>query len=176
MIMELTVGRWTRLLAGEWSLRDLYQPAITLAFWLVGGRGTVYLIDSARLYSQVGERHVVIDVLDMVPLSPLARHGLRIVLLLTIITAVAVIAMTVRVPHAPNSLMVAVFVGGLWNVILGTAVFILPVRGLHRQIRARKLEELARVREDIRRNRELASESGTVSFEAGGRLPGLLAF
>jgi hypothetical protein len=56
------------------------------------------------------------------------------------------------------------------------AAFLLPVRGLRRQIRARKAEELARLREDIRRNRELAAEPGTESAEAGARLPGLLAY
>ena len=61
-------------------------------------------------------------------------------------------------------------------VALATVVFVFPVRGLRRQIQARKAEGLARVREDIRRSRELAGESGTEAAAAGAKLPGLLAY
>jgi hypothetical protein len=177
VLQEMGRGRWTRLLAGEWSLRDPCIAAIVIAFWIVAGRGTVYLIDSARLYSRIGERYVAVDLLDLGPLSPLTRHGLRIVLLLVIITAVAAIASTVGSASAPSSRgLVALFLGSLWNALLAPAAFVLPVRGLRRQIRARKAEELARVRDDIHRSRELAAESGPESGEAGAKLPGLLAY
>jgi hypothetical protein len=72
--------------------------------------------------------------------------------------------------------MVSLFLPSVPSVAVAAVAFVLPVRGLRRQIRARKAEELAKVREDIRRNRGLAAESGTESAEAGGRLPGLLAY
>ena len=59
---------------------------------------------------------------------------------------------------------------------MAAAAFLLPVRGLRRQIQARKAEELSGLREKIRRNRELADGSGTESAEAGAKLPGLLAY
>ena len=75
-----------------------------------------------------------------------------------------------------GSTAIVMFVAFVWNAVLATGVFVLPVRGLRRQIRARKAEELALVREDIRRSRELAAESGPESGPAGAKLPGLLAY
>jgi hypothetical protein len=172
VLQETGVTRWTRLLAGEWSLRDPCSAAFLIGFWVVGGWGTMYLIDSARLYSRIGEQHVEVDLLDLGPLLPLTRHGLRIVLFIAIIMPAGVIVHTVGSTSAPGSVISHVFLGCLWSAIVAAAAFLLPVRGLRRQIRSRKAEELARVREDIRRNRELAAESA----EAGGRLPGLLAY
>ena len=68
-------------------LQDACIVAIIIAGWILGGRGAMYIIDSARLYSRIGEQHVEVDLLDLHPLSPLTRHGLRIVLLLVIMMA-----------------------------------------------------------------------------------------
>jgi hypothetical protein len=173
---ELSVERWTRLVAGEWSLRATCAVAAGSALWIVLGRVTVYLIDSARLYSRIGERSVAVDLLDLAPLSRLARHGLRIVLLLVIIWAPGVATWTVGNPFASNSPTTFAIFGGLWLVPLAAVVFILPVRGLRRQIRARKAEELAKIREDIRVDHDLVAQRGPESAEASTRLPGLLAF
>ena len=62
------------------------------------------------------------------------------------------------------------------NALMAAVVFVLPLRGLRRQIRARKAEELAQVREDIRLSRELAATSGPESGPAGAKLPGLIAY
>jgi hypothetical protein len=176
VIGELGVERWTRLLAGEWSLRDPCIAVPALAFWVVGGQGAVYLIDSARLYSRIGERHVDIDLLDLGPLSPLTRHGLRIVLLSAIIGAVATSSAVVRAAPLPSSSVAALLLCCISGLPLVSAAFLLPVRGLRRQIRARKAEKLAQLRGEIRHNEELMTGSGTDSAEAGARLPGLLAY
>lgn len=145
-------------------------------FWIVARRGTVYLIDSARLYSRIGERYVAIDLLDLGPLSALTRHGLRIVLLLTIISAATVIVYTVGSAAPRGLFLVVLLLGCFWNIPLAAAAFVFPVRGLRSQIRVRKAEELRRVREDIRRSRKLAAEAGPESGPAGAKLPGLLAY
>jgi hypothetical protein len=166
---------WTRLFDGEWSLRDPCVVAILIVFWIVVGWGAVYVIDSARLYSRIGERHVEVDLLDLNALSPLTRHGLRIVLVVVTSTAAATILIIVGFisPLRPMVLLTAVC---LWSAVVAAAAFLLPVRGLRRQIRGRKAEELARVQEKIRRDRELAEGLGTESAEAGARLPGLIAY
>jgi hypothetical protein len=133
------------------------------------------LIDLALIYSRIGERHVAVDLLDLTPLSPLSRHGLRIVLLLTIITAAGAFVLIVPSPGLPN-LMVAALASCFWNAVVAAVVFALPVRGLRRQIRTQKAEELARVREEIRLDRDLVAERGSDSAEASTRLPGLLAY
>jgi hypothetical protein len=165
-----------RIRAGEWSLESAWNFLIFSVCWITGGRGTVYLIDSARLYSRIGERYVAVDLLDLGPLSPLTRHGLRIVLLLTIITASTVIVYTVGSAAARGLFLVVLFLACFWNVLLAAAAFLLPVRGLRRQIRARKAEKLAQLRAEIRHNEELMTGSGTEAAEAGAKLPGLLAY
>jgi hypothetical protein len=165
-----------RLPDERWLVRVFYIFLILSAFWITAGLGAVYLIDSARLYSRIGERQVVVDLLDLGPLSPLAQHGLRIVLLLMIIPMATVTGYFMGSPSVSGSTVVVLFLGCSWYVPLAVAAFLLPVRGLRRQTRALKAEELARVREKIRRDRELAEGFGTESAEAGGRLPGLLAY
>jgi hypothetical protein len=175
---ELAQERWTRLVAGQWSLQDAGAAVMILLTWVVAGCAAMYVVDSARLYSRIGERHVKVDLLDPTPLSPLTRHGLRIVLLLVIMMAFYLIIVATTIGFNSRSLgsMTVVLLTSLLYLLLATAAFLLPVRGLRRQIRARKAEELVRVREKIRRDRELAEGLGTESAEAGGRLPGLLAY
>jgi hypothetical protein len=176
VLAELGGGAWTGLLAGEWSLRDLCETAVGFPFWMLIGRAAVYLIDSARLYSRIGEQQVALDLLDLRPLLPLTHHGLRIVLFLALSTAASGIVGIVGDPSGASSRMLAVFLGCLADVVLASAAFVLPILGLRRQIRTRKAEELARVREEIHRDRELVAKLGAESIEAGGRLPGLLAY
>jgi len=166
---ELTVERWSRLLAGEFSLRDAYLAVISIPTWIVIGRGTVFLIDLARLYSRIGEQHVAVDLLDLGPLTPLTRHGLRIVLFIVIL--MAVFSPFGSDPRGAALLLAALF----WNLTLLLPVFLLPLRGLRRQIRQRKAEELSRTRGEINRARETAASLGAGSAEAAG-LQGLLAF
>ena len=173
---QIAVERWTRLLAGEWSLQAICIVAVGFACWVVLGRAWVYLIDSARLYSQIGERHVEVDLLDLRPVSPLTRHGLRIVLLVVLSIPLTLVLATVASPLASSSPTTLAIHGGLWLVPVAAAVFVLPLRGLRRQIRSRKAEELTRVREEILLDRNLVARRDSGSAEASTRLPGLLAF
>jgi hypothetical protein len=176
VLYEIGSGPWLdRISAGQWSLRSVCNFVIFSAFWIVAGRGTVYLIDTARVYSRIGERQVSIDLLDLAPLSPLTRHGLRIVLLLVIITGTTVIPALVGADLS-GSEVTFFLLSNLWNLPLAVAAFLLPVRGLRRHIRARKAEELARVREDIRIDHNLVAQRGSDSAEASARLPGQLAY
>jgi hypothetical protein len=176
VLQETSFSRWTRLVAGGWSFRDPCSVVVFMTLWTVGGRMAAYLIDTARLYSQIGEQQIEVNLLDLGSVSHLTRHGLRIVLLFTICTAVAVIFFTLFVQSVATVFTVGMMVTSVCNLAVATAAFLLPVRGLRRQVRARKAEELGRVREEIRCNRELASKSGTESAEAGAKLPGLLAY
>jgi hypothetical protein len=170
------LGRWTGFLVGEWSLRDPCVAAISFGFWILAGVGTMYLIDSSRVYSRIGEQQVEVDLLDLSPLLPLTRHGLRIVLLVVILVAVVMSTWNVGDTSTLRHPVIGTLPACIWAAVLSTAAFLLPVRGLRRQIRNCKEEELSRLRERIRRNRELVDGSGTESAEAGAKLPGLLAY
>jgi hypothetical protein len=176
VLQETSFSRWTRLVAGEWSFRDPCSVVIFMALWTVGGRMAAYLIDTSRLYSRIGERQIKVDLLDLGSVSHLTRHGLRIVLLFTICTAVAVIFFTLFVQSVATVFTVGMMVTSFCTLAVATAAFVLPVRGLRRQIRARKAEKLAQLRDEIRHNEELMAGSGTQAAEAGAKMPGLLAY
>jgi hypothetical protein len=55
--------------------------------------------------------------------------------------------------------MTVAFLNWIWPVLLAPAAFVLPVRGLRRQIRARKAEKLAQLRDEIRRDEDLIASS-----------------
>jgi hypothetical protein len=173
---ELAVERWTRLVAGEWSIRAICIVAVSTLHSIVFGWVAVYVIDSSRVYSRIGERDVAVDLLDPGPLSPLTRHGLRIVLFVVLIMAVLAVVWNVGDPSGSSSRTVALLLSCLTSTVVATAAFVFPVRGLRRQIRARKAEKLSELRDEIRRDEELIARLAPQSAEASTRLPGLLAF
>jgi hypothetical protein len=87
-----------------------------------------------------------------------------------------VVVVTVSNPFAFGSPVTGAILGCLWSLVLAAAAFVLPVRGLRRQIRARKEEKLAQLRDEIRRGEERIANLGPESAEASTRLPALLAF
>jgi hypothetical protein len=136
----------------------------------------VYVIDSARLYSRIGEEQVRVDLLDLAPVSPLTRHGLRVVLFLVIGGASWAVLEAFGPARQPTSATMILLFVLVCYVALATVIFSFPVRGLRRQIRARKAEKLAQLREEIRHNEELMTGTGTEASEAGAKMPGLLAY
>jgi hypothetical protein len=173
---ELAMGRWTSLLAGEWSLRATCIVGTGFAAWMVFWRVVMYLIDSSRVYSRIGERHLEVDLLNLAPLSPLTRHGLRCVLFIAISGVLWVTAVVAAPASTPRSVTGVLFMILFLFTAVATLAFVFPVRGLRRQIRARKAEKLAQLREEIRHNEELMAGSGTEASEAGAKMPGLLAY
>jgi hypothetical protein len=124
VIAELAVERWTGLLTVEWSPALILQVATVCLSWIVLGRMAVYLIDTARFYSKIGEHRIAIDLLDLAPISPLTRHRLRVVLLLVILVAAAAVIWTVVAPMPTGSPFI---VGGIFGGLLETAVVGLAV-------------------------------------------------
>lgn len=120
---------------------------LVLFGWLVGRALTAHL-HAARALSSVGERWVEIDLLDLRPLQPLVRFGLRLVLLWAIWFAIMAAFWLGPESHWSNAL------GLLPLLAVAVAALILPVRGVHGRIRAVKRAELARVTEAIRQARE----------------------
>jgi hypothetical protein len=106
-----------------------------------------------RRLSRTGERRARVDLLDVIPLMPFARNGLRGALLLLgwiVLTSLSLLA-----PWSGD-----IAIGGLC-VVLGLAVTALvgPVVGVHRRIHEAKRAELERIRAAIRRESSLRIES-----------------
>ncbi len=124
-----------------------------------------------RRFSRIGEDLVRVDLLDVRALSPLARHGLRTVLFYAVLSAlVSLFFFTPSGAVAGNALLLLVFIG------LAAEAFVLPVRGVHRSIRATKRRELDWLTSRIRADQlALRDEGSPAAREAALRLPALLA-
>jgi len=124
----------------------------------------------ARRFSEIGASWTAVDLLDLSPLAPFARHGLRSVLIWTGLTILT--SLLFLVSWAQASARVALVL----ILVVATAVLILPVRGVHRRVREEKRAELERVRAELRaeRDAELAAHAG--GGGAGARLANLIAY
>jgi hypothetical protein len=108
--------------------------------FLLIARAVYVSIALTRRLSRTGERRARVDLLDVIPLMPFARNGLRGALLLLgwiVLTSLSLLA-----PWSGD-----VAIGGLC-VVLGLAVTALvgPVVGVHRRIHEAKQIELERIR------------------------------
>lgn len=103
----------------------------------------------ARAFSRIGGRQVELDLLDMRPLAPLTRWGLRTVLLWAI--WFAIVSLFWVGPEAEN---LGNALGLIPLGVVTVTALLLPVHGLRRRVRASKREELARMDAEIRRLRD----------------------
>ncbi len=141
---------------------------LALFGWFVG-RALVAHLHAASALSAVGERWVEIDLLDLRPLQPLVRFGLRLVLLWAIWFAImATFWLGPDLGHWSNAL------GLLPLFAIAVAALVVPVRGVHRRVRGAKQTELDRLTQEIRREREnlLGGSGGPES----PRLANLIAY
>ncbi len=147
------------------------QPAIhrvmlPMVGWLLGRNFHAVLADSSRL-AQAGREHLALDLLDLGPLAPFTRHGLRNALLAMGNFAILSL-LIVDLGTRPGLPLVFAF-GFALAVALGVAGLLLPVRGAHAAIRRAKGEEIAACNEAIRARRAALA----AAREGGGDGPSL---
>jgi len=138
-----------------------------VTIWTLSIRLMVVVIGSSQRVSQLSERVARIDLLDLRGLAPLARIGLRSALAFAL-AASMIVAMASDELTLPVTLITMAIVGAV-----GAFTVLLPVRGVHRAIRAAKDAELFAVRAAIARTRAAALAGGAADAT---RLGGLLAF
>lgn len=116
------------------------------------GRFVYALVTESRRLSRIGRELVSVDLLDLRPLSPLTRQGLRHALLSAGLLSILALAL-VDVGIAPN--LPAVLAAGLaGNAALSAALLLLPVRGVRSAIAAAKERELDWSATELRRARD----------------------
>jgi hypothetical protein len=139
---------WHRLMLG------------TIAWF--GGRSVYGTIVESRRLSRVGRELLTVDLLDPSPMAALPRCGLHSALLL--IGALSLCALLFydlgAAPQLPFTLAAIV----LGTLILAGVGLILPVRGLHDNIREAKRRELAWCHDQIRRARGGGAKSSELSL------------
>jgi hypothetical protein len=141
-----------------------------VAIWTLSIRLIVVVIGSSQRVSRLSERVARIDLLDLRGLAPLARIGLRSALAFAL-AASLIAAMASDEFTLPVTLLTMAIVGAV-----GALTVLLPVRGVHRAIRAAKDAELREVRAAIARARRAAIDENAAAGPNATRLGDLLAF
>lgn len=151
------------ILSPEANVHRLLLPAIG---WL-GARFVFAVIAESRWLSRIGREMLRVDLLDLRPLAPLVRQGLRQALLSVGLLSILAL-MLIDVDLAPGLLAVmgACLAG---SFALSATALALPVRGAHEAIVEAKRLELDGCRERIRALRDEPAS-------AGGSLADLLAW
>lgn len=124
------------------------------------GATVYYGVELARRFSRIGGQLARVDLLDLTPLRPFARQGLRSVLLWVVLSAL--LSLLFLAPWSSDPA-----IGFLALVFaLATALLLLPAWGVHQRILATRQAELARIRELLRVGR-----LGLLEPAAGGGIP-----
>ncbi|HKE12564.1 MAG TPA: hypothetical protein VKE73_13440 [Myxococcota bacterium] len=121
--------------------RDVFWrlPRDLLLSWLVA-RLVFVALELGRRFSRLGEEHAQIDLLDLRPLAPFARFALRSAGSIAVSASLCA-PLFEELEALPVTIAIVV-----WISLLAVAALLLPVRGVHRRIRAMKQAELWRVR------------------------------
>ena len=156
---------------GHSALDDrLWRLLRDVTIWTLSIRLIVVVITTSRRVSRLSERVARIDLLDLRGLAPLARIGLRSALAFAL-AASMLAAMASDELTLPVTLVTMAIVA-----VVGAFTLLLPVRGVHRAIRAAKDAELLAVRGAIARTRRAALAGEATAAEPPAPLGDLLAF
>jgi hypothetical protein len=155
---------------GHSALDDRFWRFVRdVAIWTLAIRLIFVVIKSSQRVSRLAERAARIDLLDLRGLAPLARIGLRSAF------AFALAASMISVMSGDEITLPVTFLTIAVVAAVGACSVLLPVRGVHRAIRAAKDAELRAVRAAILRTRTAALAGGAEAAEDATRLGGLLA-
>ena len=171
--LYLDPSRFLRL--ETWLLPSvLVDLAVGAVFGWTLGKVLYAGIRQDRAFARLSQRVAHIDLLDLSPLHPFARRGLRRTARWLLLAALTLpMFMDAGLAAWPALNLVAIF-------CLAGFSFVLPIRGIHQRIRAEKTAELRRVREEIERERRHVHDEierrGVARGGPGGYLADLLAW
>ena len=144
----------------------LFDLAVGAALGWATSRTLYASVCQDRAFARLAGRVREIDLLDLSPLRPFARRGLRRALRWLLLATIASMAfIDAGYAEAPALVLVGI-------VAFAMLSFLLPVLGIHARIRAEKLDSLAALRQQIRAERATL-DAGSAR---GGRLADLLAY
>jgi len=140
--------------------------AISMVGWWMG-RFSLELVWTALHLTQLAKRLPTLNLLDADSFKPFAHQGVQSALLIIILMSI-----NGHIAFRPGSGVIGATVLITVMLVLTVVALILPVRGIHRRIQARKYEELALIREQIRLEKDKLLAG---SHYSNDKLPGLLA-
>lgn len=133
----------------------------------LAGRAVLTEVHMTKAYVHLGVSSIEIDLLDLRPLRPFARKGLRSAFTWILVSSLVSLFWLSPFATRSNVPLLALILG------LVTASFVSPLRGVHRGIRAAKEARLDRVRREIRSESEAVLRPGEGE---GARLANLIAY
>ena len=137
---------------------------LPIAGWLFGRFLFATLVDSRRL-ARIGRERVEVDLLDLNPLAPFTRYGLRNALLA--MGLLGIVSLLLPDWNARPGLLIGLAIPLLPGAALAAAGLLLPVRGVHTAIRSAKRAELAACNERIRERRAAIAGGGAAGEGVG---------
>jgi len=149
-----------------WIFEHSWEVAIQFPIgWLIGRlvwEMRVYSLRLSRLASQLES----VDLLDLSPLYPFVRQGLRSAL-------IAVLTISLAMAHLGSAVIptTGLYVAAAVMFAVAMSSLILPVRGVHQRIREEKRAKLGELREAIR----IGERAALTQNRAAENLTGLLA-
>lgn len=152
-----------------WSHDLVWALGLNSLLFAILGRIAVESVRANRLFARIEPRLGEVDLLRPQALAPFARRGLRTAFLWIGGSSIGSIIFVAQGFSWLTGLVLVVTLG------IGTLAFLLPMRGLHRRLRAAKEAELERVRGAIERARGALLDGGSASADAL-RMPALLAY
>jgi len=148
-----------------WAL--LRMPVfLCLIFTLV-----VSELSATRTYLQMGRNLIEVDLLDVQSLSPFGRKGLRSALIwmvFLVLFSLFWLGEDTASPHNP--------VAFVTMLTMATAAFVVPLVGVHHNIRSVKGLELDRLRDQIRVERAVIMDDPSDHNPSSPRLANLIAY
>lgn len=163
---------------GLWETRPRPTSSDPFLFWVLARHGAMgwmwaraMLADvtTARAFGAVAGTIREVDLLDVRPLTPFARRGVRSVLFWMLGASLFSLFWAGPNTGRTNVVTFALFVG------VAAAALLFPLFGIRRRIRAAKDEALARIRGEIRADQRALLDGGPAAAPAAGRLPALFA-
>ena len=140
--VDRDVARYFR--ASQWSLGVTWTWAIGFFVTFIGGILTYRVFVDARKFAQLARSLPGVDLLDREALLPFARQGLRS----AIPGVIFVTFLALNLGDA--GFLLAISLTGTAVLVQNIATLMIPMRGVHEQLRAAKRTELARVNAAIR--------------------------
>jgi hypothetical protein len=156
-----TPSAWPGLAAWVWLLTTAVFAVLGILAFQSAARGA--------LFTELGRRSEV-SLLDMEPLRPFGRAGLRMAAFWILGSSLASLLLFEASPASLVGSVIAITVG------IGLLSLFAPSRGIHARLRAAKQSELAWLRGEIARARRSLGGAGEADQREAARLPALLAW
>jgi hypothetical protein len=160
-----------------WDWWITFLTVQDFVFIWIAWRLMAILFVVALRFSDLGERHAIIDLFDFQSIQPFTQLGLSLALLVLIGFAISMPSMVGFITTTDVAMFIT-YGGTMVGIpaILAATLVILPLRGVHRAIVKAKGSALERVRSEVAQEHEaiLANDEERKTL-ATQRLPGLLA-